>query len=258
MKELFRLITLSSFGAAFVEPFLVGDDATQIKANTKLSENSATVVFSESNFTIPAQGFKNVTVTFTAPKSDALLPIFSGYLVISNDIEEIPVHVPYAGVIGDWSEAPIFTRISPTLGSTGLFNSALQPIQGYVNGTLGVNVLAIGATTSRSFKLNLEYTGTNFDAFTALNLDVKMLPAPYFANVKGTLGGRFARNFASLAVNKYIWKGEVDQAVNSTQIKLPAGDYIFKFYGLKHFRGEIDTSDPTAFDIVEEKFTLVY
>jgi subtilisin family serine protease len=256
---------LTSIGAAFVEPFTPGDDVMQVWAKTKVSENTATVQFSEDSFSVPAQTSKKVSVTFTAPTTDAYLPTYSGYIVVSNDVEEMPIHVPYAGVIGDWSEAPIFSRVSPSIGSTGLFDMEKNPIEKVVNGTKGIYIKPVGATTSRSIVLVLEYTGTDLAVFTALNLDVKMLPSPFLyedtETPLGAIAGVFQRNYKSKAPDMFIWTGEVSASGKDDakdQIKLPAGDYKFKFVALKHFKGLVGGEDLSDYDIFEQDITLVY
>jgi subtilisin family serine protease len=272
---------LTTIGAAFIEPFTSDDDATQLWERTKVSENGATVSFSETSFTVPSGSSKKVTVTITAPSTNARWPIFSGYLVIRNDQDETPVHVPYAGVIGDWNEAPIYARISPTfnapignvanipnLGSTGLYDKSYKPIQKIANATEGIVVMHIAATTSRKSELKIDYLGSDVAKFEALGLDVQNL-TPYLAGGnRQIIGGVSSRNtpgvFQSVSqAQVFSWTGLVVNAAFDDLVQLPAGSYRFNFYGLKHFGttsngGMILGTDRSSFDIVSKEITLVY
>ncbi|CAF1285674.1 unnamed protein product [Rotaria sordida] len=65
-----------------------------------------------------------ITLRFRAPRKAqaSLLPIFSGFIYVSNDVDEKVAHIPYAGVVGDYKNARILVRNSSTGLVTGLAN----------------------------------------------------------------------------------------------------------------------------------------
>ncbi|CAF3625141.1 unnamed protein product [Rotaria sp. Silwood1] len=67
-----------------------------------------------------------VTIRFELPRNvdTALLPIFSGSIDVSNNVDNKVAHIPYAGMIGNYKNAPILIRNNPS---------------GIVSGLLGAN-----------------------------------------------------------------------------------------------------------------------
>ena len=256
--------TLSTLDASMISPFAPEDDAIQVREKTVRANVHATVKFSETKFTLGPFDSKQVTVQFIPPESNEKWPIYSGYLVVSSSRDET-MRIPYAGVLGDWNEAPIFVRYSPALSealgnevSTGAFDEQFQLLT-RVNLTSGAIILPILATNTRNAAIDLVPVDANEEDFIALGLDPKNLPSPFLYDMNGAALGLFigeasrhtAVNGQSVSVPApYAWYGEV--GYNSTL--LPPGKYKLKFYGLKHFgktdtKGDIDSTDISQFDV---------
>ncbi|CAF5148793.1 unnamed protein product, partial [Rotaria magnacalcarata] len=66
-----------------------------------------------------------VTLRFRAPlkAQPELLPIFSGFITVSNYVDGKVNNIPYAGVVGDYKNAKILVRRSPLGFGTGLYTA---------------------------------------------------------------------------------------------------------------------------------------
>jgi hypothetical protein len=145
-----------------------------------------------------------VQVKFTPPSgSDAsLFPIYSGYVTFSSDKDDRVARVPYAGVVGDWSKAPIWSRKSPAFSEAcaaikeyqalGYSNNSTASVGAYVeNGSFtpitpnyNLNVsenslilLAPASTTTRGFKVEAIYTGSDSTVESKImDLGIKLHP----------------------------------------------------------------------------------
>ncbi|KAJ3107299.1 hypothetical protein HDU97_004438 [Phlyctochytrium planicorne] len=108
--------------ALLLSPFKAGDDASQVAATQGYTADYATVKFGASttdksdtlSLTVPAGTTKSFTVYVQPPSTanPALTPIYSGYVVLTNTDGEKLVSVPYAGVVGSWREAKVWSRKS--------------------------------------------------------------------------------------------------------------------------------------------------
>ncbi|CAF4117694.1 unnamed protein product [Rotaria sp. Silwood2] len=85
-----------------------------------------------------------IRLEFQAPRKaqPALLPIFSGFIYISNDVDENVANIPYAGVVGDYKNARILVRNSSSDVVTGLLNSAGN----YISSGENINLTASDAS----------------------------------------------------------------------------------------------------------------
>ena len=264
--------SLSNLGANMISPFAAGDDAVQVRTNTLSSPVFANVKFSETAFKLQPYESKEIQVEITAPATKDRWPIFSGYLVVTSSRDEI-IHVPYAGVKGDWNEAPVFVRDSEVMNhavgniiTTGLFDDQNQ-LATKINLTSGALILPIMATNTRNAAIDVVPVEVDESKILALNLDPKNLPSPFLYDITGNPIGLFtgqaARNTAGdfqsvFKPSPYAWYGEV--GYNGTL--LPAGKYKMRFYGLKHFgqtstSGDIDTTDASQFDVLNAKLRLL-
>ncbi|KAJ3332200.1 hypothetical protein HDU76_000973 [Blyttiomyces sp. JEL0837] len=274
--------TLSSFGAAQANGFILGDDAFQSQTGTIYTPSYATVTFNgdvknATTVTIGAGKSSSVNVHFQTPvgADPTLYPIYSGYIKISNDLDEVPATVPYAGIVGSWKDAPIFVKSSPSfaqttgLSSTGVYvNGADLLPAGYVyNATaadLGGDQLyptVLAATTSRFASIDVIYTGS--DAATVHQLSLLGLAhkpsqgiISYFSPLqRNSPGGAQSVQVAS----QYYFNGLVNPDATSPAVQLPAGQYQFRFSGLKHFGRVGADLRGSNYDIVySENFNLVY
>ncbi|KAJ3107287.1 hypothetical protein HDU97_004426 [Phlyctochytrium planicorne] len=189
--------TIDAFGAAMATGFVPGDDVLQFREKTNFTPHYATVKFAKNNdrvdslnVTIPAGQSKQVNVHFTPPANAiaGLFPIFSGYIQLSaldGSSKKIVASVPYAGMVGSWKDAPVWSRNSPfftelffksyfplagnNTASTGFFaDLKFNPLKtsepfSVVNATTGGVVLPIASTTSRYGKIELIFAGSDVD-----------------------------------------------------------------------------------------------
>ena len=249
--------SLSHEGARMISPFAAGDDAIQNQENSPSTNTHASVKFRETSFTLEPYTSKEVTVNFTGPSTKKKWPIFSGFLVVSNDRNET-LQVPYAGVLGNWTNAPVFVRQSPFMNkafnakvTTGVFNNQLKKVP-KVNVVYGAVILPAIVQSTRNAVIDFVPNGIDESEFTALGLDPKNLPSPFLY----TLDGLYVGHFTGAAIRnipgrpQYAWFGEVGYDFTL----LPAGKYTVKFYALKNFGetasdGDIDSTDVSQFDV---------
>ncbi|CAF1100029.1 unnamed protein product [Rotaria sordida] len=96
-----------------------------------------------------------ITLRFQAPcnANAALLPIFSGFINITNNVNDQVAHIPYAGVVGDYKNARILVRNSSSRIVTGILNSNNIYIsntqQENLNLSNGTRVILVTAWASR-------------------------------------------------------------------------------------------------------------
>ncbi|KAI8846717.1 hypothetical protein BC829DRAFT_262374 [Chytridium lagenaria] len=174
-------------------PFQPNDDALQTIANTTFTADYAIVKFSRLNdlvdslvFTLAPGASRRVFVHFDAPPNAIAgrFPVYSGYIAVAiagGANHRVVATVPYAGMVGSWKDAPIWSRNSwvytnrylrPTWGtaanitaSTGLYAArTFAPLRtaqpwSIVNATRGAFLLPIASTTSRYAMIEVLFAG---------------------------------------------------------------------------------------------------
>ncbi|KAJ3344562.1 hypothetical protein HDU91_000192, partial [Kappamyces sp. JEL0680] len=215
--------TVSSFGAAAAFPYASGDDAMLDETTTVLNATYGSVYFQSfasnswkfsntTSFTLRGGESTTVLAYFSAPKVNAkLLPVFSGYIRVANDLDESPSHVPYAGVVGSWNDAPIWSRNSPTFtawiknlqdavgvqssattsAATGLYAAdfGFNPIAAgaTLNATDGIFAPILASSTSRNANITISYVGKNASVTAAIkSLGLNPASIPVFWNLFNT------------------------------------------------------------------------
>ncbi|KAJ3009973.1 UNVERIFIED_CONTAM: hypothetical protein HDU68_002402 [Siphonaria sp. JEL0065] len=280
---------LNNNGAATVTPLLKGDDYTQdVTTTTFTDKNPATLKFLGGDgyggeawdfklVKVPAGKSVKVSFKITPPNVDAsLYPIYGGYISIVNDEDDNVITVPYAGVVGDWKNRPIWTRksasvaarlFSPVAGikvenaATGIYaDTQFNPVKAnsVVNGTkAGLLVATLPAATSRVGIIEVVYQGSDLTAFKKLgftgNSAFAYFPTTTYSSVYA--GDKIQRRtFSSIPVES--WTGTVLNAQHTGIAQLPAGPYKFVFKALKNFG---DVKNEKDYDVVTtETFNLVY
>ncbi|CAF3277535.1 unnamed protein product [Rotaria sp. Silwood2] len=96
--------------------------ATTIVSPSELALNDTTVHIWPEYFQLDPGQSRTVTLKFHAPDgvNPNFLPIYSGFIDVANDVDEKVVHVPYAGVVGNYSDARILVRNNPQGFITGI------------------------------------------------------------------------------------------------------------------------------------------
>ncbi|KAI8837300.1 hypothetical protein BC829DRAFT_493226 [Chytridium lagenaria] len=196
--------TIKHQPALQLTPSPPGDDATLGAVDQAYTADYATVQFSRNNdkvdtltFTLAAGASRSFNVFHVQPPSNAiqgLFPIYSGYVVVDADGDKV-ASVPYAGVVGNYKEAPIWVKKTPRaaaaltdLGLTPALNATLTTgVYDLYNGfastipensvhnltEAGLLVIPIVATSSRFARVEAIYKGRDWSALTAANVSRK-------------------------------------------------------------------------------------
>ncbi|KAI8201518.1 Minor extracellular protease vpr [Colletotrichum sp. SAR 10_76] len=74
-------------------------------------EEWADLQFSSEKLTVPAGGSVDLTVTCTPPSNlnATLLPVYSGYIILTSTTDAPSLNVPYLGVVGSMYSTPVLT-----------------------------------------------------------------------------------------------------------------------------------------------------
>jgi hypothetical protein len=299
--------TLAHEPAAQMNVFAAGDDLMQEKATLEYTPDYAQVTFRNMrtrSFRVKAGETAEARVDIEPPVNARkdLWPVYSGYVTLTNDQDDIVIRVPYAGVAGDWDEAPIFSRNSPSLfasmSQNAVFNAAgfvgnatqtvaagtylldgsftpflplndtTSPLPARVQYTIsaadGLLVNLPFSTTTRGFRVEVEYVGTNRTIRNQIRdlggqnkgdgKAYMVLDAPeivYDASTENVslanVGPLQAANVQRSAPNEgqsvlppslYLWSGKVfmnEDAEESVDLPL-GGEYVVKLSGMKHFK----------------------
>ncbi|CAF0925932.1 unnamed protein product [Rotaria sordida] len=132
---------ISHRGAALATGKQYGDD--QLLSTPVYTADYADVNISPTNFKLWPGQSRIITLTFQAPRKAqaALLPIFSGFICVSNNVNGKIAHIPYAGVVGDYKNARILVRNS----SSGIVTGLLNATGNYISNGEYMNLTASGA-----------------------------------------------------------------------------------------------------------------
>ncbi|KAJ3107296.1 hypothetical protein HDU97_004435 [Phlyctochytrium planicorne] len=189
-----------------VNPFKAGDDATLTAVDQTYTADFATVKFSKNNdrvdsleFTLKAGESKSFNVHVQPPSNAVagLFPVYSGYVVVDIEGEKV-ASVPYAGVVGNWRDAQVFSRKSASFDanlqqaksalaeylipvaknatlSTGIYSyfGGFLPIKENEVLNLAVDgsfIAPIAATTSRYARVEAVYKGNDWSALKAAGI----------------------------------------------------------------------------------------
>ncbi|KAJ3023822.1 UNVERIFIED_CONTAM: hypothetical protein HDU68_008447, partial [Siphonaria sp. JEL0065] len=195
---------LNHFPVATVNPLLQGDDYTQDATTTTFTDQTpATLKFNGDEgyggeacdfklVRVPAGKSVKVSFKITPPAIDgSLYPIYGGYINIVNDEDDNIITVPYAGVVGDWKNRPIWTRKSPSVAAPNAI----------VNGTKGGFVTGLPAATSRVGSIQVVYQGNDLTAFQKLGFT-----------------GNSAYAFLSSTYNSFYGGGKIQRRTYSSNV----------------------------------------
>ncbi|KAI8848405.1 peptidase S8/S53 domain-containing protein [Chytridium lagenaria] len=247
--------------ALLVTPFTAGDDSTLTADEQTYTADYASILFSRNNDRVPSLEFTlkagashsfNVHVQPPANAIAGLYPVYSGYIVVSAGEQKL-ASVPYAGLVGDWRAAPIWSRTSAK------FDTVLPLAAGGLE-ELGIPV-AENATASTGLYAfdSAFYKGKDWKSLAALG--IKRETSLYlFAEMALSLDpdstgaivptDGYTLSFNTLQRNSptqgqritkptaFIWTGRVISNAtgeSAQSVKLPAGPYQVRFTALKHF-----------------------
>ncbi|KAI9324781.1 peptidase S8/S53 domain-containing protein [Zopfochytrium polystomum] len=291
IENLNDIYTVSHVKALTYAPLRTGEDAMLTQRQLHATTNQATVTVGDAGpdqpaiYTVKARSNKTVTVRFTAPKALAgqRFPIFSDYLAVSNNLDATVQHVPYAGVVGNWTDAPVLakhsTEFSPKIGCYEDEGGVTPVKSGFqFNGTDSqINCfLPISSTTRLLFgevaymgqdPAVLQFLKDNGLSNRSLIGKPKQGVAAGVALMSGFLlwGVASRQTFMTTRVqtvgvpgNSQFW-GDVAMpstivtattatSFNFTQVSLPSGDNKLRIKALKHFVPFSSLDDDEPFD----------
>ncbi|CAF3304435.1 unnamed protein product [Rotaria socialis] len=231
-------------------------ESDQLLPTPVYSSDYADVFIWPSSFKLqPGESFI-VTLRFRAPLTarPELLPIFSGFITVSNYVDGKVSHVPYAGVVGDYKNAKILVRRSPLGVGTGLYTAnGLMISNGqnmnFTTSTGHLVILTIAWTTRVIF---IEVVSAEESTHYAADQSLGMVyggpgTGPlYFYNVPkngATLTGQGYRPYYGFAWTGYVVKIDPDQENTFNATRLLPGQYKLRFSALKHFGDRNNNND---------------
>ncbi|KAI9354505.1 peptidase S8/S53 domain-containing protein [Zopfochytrium polystomum] len=149
-------------------------------AGTTFTSNYASLGFGnkqEAVFTtvVAAGASTQINVKVTQPSADpTVFPVFSGYIKITNNVDDVAINVPYAGMVGNWKQAPIFSvNATSSFGyPSGIYTLDGNSIESgsTINlSTSGVIVAPIYATTTRLSYVEVIFADNNQTVKNQLN-----------------------------------------------------------------------------------------
>ncbi|KAJ3094238.1 hypothetical protein HDU97_008326 [Phlyctochytrium planicorne] len=282
-------------------------------ATVKFAKNNDRVDSLE--FSLKAGESKSFNVHFQPPSNAVAsqFPIYSGYIVVDVDGDKV-ASVPYAGLVGRWRDAPVLVRksakydaflqssLAPALQqnfqipiapnatfTTGFFDgSSLFSKQIPPNYVLNasdpnafIHVVAATTTTTRQFRADVLYKGSDWSKLKALNVS-RFTPLTVFSKFislnpgpGGVMGIEDRSIFESfpkvrdsyrqgqdvVRPNLYLFDGVVIANVSTegTPLRLPAGRYQIRLAGLKQFGRTGAPVGGKDFDtVLSNEFEIVY
>ncbi|KAI9354508.1 peptidase S8/S53 domain-containing protein [Zopfochytrium polystomum] len=272
-------------GAATVNMFNGVEDFIQNAAGTTLTSNYASIGFGnkqDAAFTtvVAAGASTQINVKVTVPSGDpTVFPIFSGYIKITNNVDDTVINVPYAGMVGSWSNSPIFSvnALSSFGYSSGMYTVDGFPIQSgstFNFSTTGIIVAPIYATTTRLTYVEVIFANNSQAVKNQLNnlglghgsnqgyayLSSSATGRPDF--LPYGVGPRNAVASGQSVSTPWIefWRGYVLADPNTTGpiIRLPAGDYKLRLKGMLHMTPGRYLADDNYQIIETPFFKIVY
>lgn len=264
---------LSSIVAATANPFTAGDDSIQSQSGTTYTSNAASVSFhlrdgvdtTQSLVTIPAGGSLAVKLKFyppaTSKANSKLLSIYSGFITITpiGSASSYPaVSVPYAGMLGQWNKAAVWSRDSPSfteqfgsIASTGIYNATdFSPVDsfGKVSGIEGA-ILSVVASTSSPFATVLIVSLSDYSSYIVYSSAWLDTTSYSFVShptslVYSPLSRMTPITRQSISTPDFwLWKGQAVVFDTNEVIQLPKGQYLMSFVAEKQFANPTSNSD---------------
>ena len=243
---------LSSVGAATVNPFIEGDDSVQM--DTTYTTNFGSVQFFNGHsystqmlLSVPAGQAAVVQVKFSPPADAApeLFPIFSGYVTVTATgltSGNPKISVPYAGMVGRWKQAAVWSRNSP-LGMTGVYDPfSFEGISDgdWVSAADGAILLLAASTSSRFGQVEVVKHADNsrYIAVVVVLDSNTFLPTDFLARATLYPLARMAPIAQQTIFSSFfvLWNGLVTSNTTSSDIiELSPGQYTVSFVAQRHF-----------------------
>ncbi|KAJ1564995.1 hypothetical protein HK096_005162 [Nowakowskiella sp. JEL0078] len=267
--------TLSNVPAATANIFVSGNQIIQPAVSTNYTADYAELEFGSSRtptltIQVSAGSSKFVSIKFYPPNIDRnLYPIFSGFISISNNVNNAIITVPYSGMIGKWQTAPILSTSDSFPTPTGFYDDKNESLSSNMRFNLtlsSVQVVSALATTTRLLYVEAIYFGSDKNTTKFLKnaglCSYSKCNAGLLSFVDnnrtstGILYGVGQRNTPIISQSVLtpavkFWIGDI-ASNSSTQItfKLPPGKYKLRILGLKHFVTLKPNLKDESFDVI--------
>ncbi|CAF4696004.1 unnamed protein product, partial [Rotaria sp. Silwood2] len=202
----------------------------------------------------------NVTLQFRAPPDadPVLLPIFSGFISVTNSVNKQVVQVPYAGMVGDYKNARIIVQNNPSGIATRILNSNNVSISNTQEETLiaseSIRIRLVTTWASRRVSAEVfpgesEISANSSASYGYVFDDSNDKPVVYTNLVRNAAVAGSHAQFYGIS-----WSGQVSVSVRNGSLvgyettSLPDGRYKIRFSALQHFG---NPENPNDFDIYE-------
>ncbi|CAF1174551.1 unnamed protein product [Adineta ricciae] len=254
-------------GAALGTP--KNGNSDQLLLVPSYSANYANVTIVPSTFVLQPEQSLNITLRFTPPTglNTTLLPFYSGFIYVSNQNNGDVVHLPYAGVVGDYSSARIIVRTASNTAVTGVASQSGVYIsdtqQATLNATLGIRLTLVAAWSTRLFIA--EAISVNDTSLPGQNQSLGILKDEayntfvYISDISRNTAVEtqsFSDSYQLLWYGSVCAAKSIKNCTTATASRLPQGQYRLRFSALKHF-GNI--SNPNDYDVYRSpSFLLTY
>ena len=252
---------LTSVGAATINPFIEGNDSVQMQAayswnygSVRFFDGSSGSYSAQMLLSVPAGQSAVVQVMFSAPAdaSPELFPIYSGYVTVSatgSAAANPTVRVPYAGMVGRWKQAAVWSRHSE-FGAAGFYDRSTYEVLSEgaaVSATNGTILYVAVSTASRLGRVEVvsQADGSSYIAVVDFMDSETLLPT-------GDQGALYFSPLYRNAPDEYwspyitLWTGLVipfNMSYDGDAIQLGPGQYTLSFLAQKHFGNATDPLD---------------
>ncbi|UJR22388.1 hypothetical protein I4U23_025449 [Adineta vaga] len=256
-------------GAALATGKDLDDDQLLTAINLRYSSDYANVTIDPTSFELQSEQSREITLRFTPPSTvnSALLPIYSGFIYVTNQVNGDVVHLPYIGVIGNYGNASIIVRTTSTDIKTGVLDNTTAYITDEVQSTLnareGIKFVIVTAWSSR--RMIVEVISVNDTSLPGQSPSLGILRIEAENNLFVATNGPRNTGVATQTFSDrdiYTWYGYVCAAdslvscLNGTISAIPQGQYRIRISALKHFG---NATNPNDYDVYRSpSFFLTY
>ena len=248
---------LGSIHGVMVQPFISGDDAVQAQS-TMVSQKLYGQVYFPAGEYVTVDGGRKVTVKvqITPPVLDEaqskLFPIYSGFVKVTvlngGSSSSSIVKVPYAGMVGNWGAAPIWSTTYPRVSlaaATGIYDSQTQKL---------ITKDQDGKTYSSFYVITALSLSTRHGEVNIVSKNGKMRAILCEEHLQPLSSSDMPRSGPLPYGNQpgvYYWNGAVADDAFSSCYQLPSGSYAVEFLALRNFAAFGSITNESNYDIVK-------
>ncbi|CAF3778309.1 unnamed protein product [Adineta steineri] len=262
------IYTMSHSGAALATGKATGDD--QLLAQPVYTADYADVTINPIQFTLQPGYSREITLQFGEPTNadPNLLPVFSGFIYATNQVNGEVTHLFYAGMVGDYGNAGIFVRNTTSGVITGIQKSDDTYVSEgelpSLNATTGIKIQIVLAWSTRVVIVQIIpangtiLIGLNVSSavmFTDSDESEAVIVDPP-RNAAAGVGTSFAESYPAVWNGKVVLNSVNGNASVTTMRNLNPGTYRIQFSALKHFGNPSNDNDFEVFN--SPAFNLVF